>query len=585
MDRPHWNRIQEIYYLALSKARTERSAFVASACDNNPILIREVNLLLEADDASSGFLDPPLFELGLKILGADTAPEENLIGTTIDQRYLIEAELGRGAMGKVYLARDLELHGRPVVIKVLLQAVLSDPYVVKKFKQEVEALARVDHPNVVGLLGAGQLENGQCYTVMQRVSGLTLRSQITSEGMNLNRAASILKQIGAGLAHVHENGILHRDLKPENIMLQHLNDGTELVKIVDFGIAKVRESAVASSTSRNVPVGTLGYMSPEQLRSENDLTPASDIFSMAVIAYEMITGRRPFNPTSGPHLLELQRKARCVMPVDLRPDLSTEAQAVVLRGLSFNAKARYQKASEFGNNVAHALPKPARKSLIGNSSRRRPAIIVLLVVLICVAVFLGIYWYLGNTELPSSSRAATRSFNYWLMVQKMRDGKPYQDPFKSNGQETFEVGDQFQLNISCAASGYLYVFNEGPSETNGASFRIAYPTPNTYNGSAAVGADQPIQCDWITFRGPAGAENFWIVWSASPVSELESAKNVALKNADGQLTDQHLMNVRSFLKARDSESSVKTTRYKLAQVATVRGPGETLITLAQFRHR
>ena len=585
MDRPHWNRIQEIYYLALSKFGTERSAFVASACDNDPVLIREVNLLLEADDSSGSFLDPPLFELGLKLFGAGPEPEEDLIGTTIDQRYLVEAELGRGAMGKIYLARDLELHGRPVVIKVLLQAVLSDQYVVKKFKQEVEALARVDHPNVVGLLGAGQLENGQCYTVMQRVSGLTLRSQITNEGMSLERAATILKQIGAGLAHVHENGILHRDLKRENIMLQQLDDGTELVKIVDFGIAKVRESVVASSTSQNVPIGTLAYMSPEQLRGATDLTPASDIFSMAVIAYEMITGRRPFKPTSGPHLLELQRKVRCVKPVELRPDLSREAQAVILRGLSFNPNARYQKASEFGNSVSHALPKPANKSLMQNPPRRRKALIVLLLVLVCIAVLLGLYWYFGNSAAANSGRGATRSFNYWLTVQKMRDGKPFQDLFKSNGQEIFENGDRFQLNVSCAASGYLYVFNEGPSETNGASFRFIYPTRDTNNGYANAAADQPVQTDWITFRGPAGAENFWIVWSASPIIELESVKKEALKNAAGELTDKSVMAVRNFLKAKESESPAKTTRYKLAQVATVRGAADVLVTQAQVKHR
>ena len=585
MDRPHWNRIQEIYYLALSKTPAERGTFVADACDNDPVLVREVNLLLAADESSGSFLDPPLFELGLKLFGAGAEREEDLIGTTIDQRYLVEAELGRGAMGKIYLARDLELHGRPVVIKVLLQSVLSDPYVVKKFKQEVEALARVDHPNVVGLLGAGELDNGQRYTVMQRVSGLTLRSQITNEGMSLERAASILKQIGAGLAHVHENGILHRDLKPENIMLQQLDDGTELVKIVDFGIAKVRESVVASSTSQNVPVGTLAYMSPEQLRGAAELTPASDIFALAVIAYEMITGRRPFRPTSGPHLLELQRKVHCIKPVELRPELSKEAQAIVLRGLAFEPKARYQKASEFGNSVAHALPKPAKTSLIKSPPRQRNALVVLLLLLVCAAVLLGLYWYFGNTQSPISSRGPTRSFHYWLMVQKMRDGKPYQDPFKSNGQEILESGDRFRLNVSCAASGYLYVFNEGPSETNGASFRLAYPTPDTKTGSANVAGDQPVQTNWITLRGPAGAENFWIVWSASPISELESVKDRALGKSAGELTDQSVVAVRSFLTARESESPSKTTRYKLAQVATVRGSGDLLVTLAQVKHR
>jgi serine/threonine-protein kinase len=582
MDRLQWKRIVQIYYCALSKARSERSAFIASACNHDSVLIREVNLLLEADESSSSFLDPPVFEIALRIIAA--ASEENLIGTMIDQRYLVEAELGHGAMGRVYLARDQELHGRPVVIKVLLQTVLSDPYVVKKFKQEVEALARVDHPNVVGLLGAGELENGQRYTVMQRVTGLTLRSQITNEGMNLERVASILRQIGAGLDHVHENGILHRDLKPENIMLQVLNDGTELVKIVDFGIAKVRESVVASTTSQNVPVGTLAYMSSEQLRGGEELTPASDIFSMAIIAYELVTGRRPFNATSGPHLLELQHKGKCIKPVTLRPGLSAEAQAIILRALSFNPKNRYQKASEFGNSLARALStsaKPFNRELL---LQRRTALIGLMV-LICVAVLLGVYLFFGDNKPSNTSRGPTHSLNYWLMVQKMRDGAPYQEPFKSNGQETFESGDQFQLNVACIESGCLYVFNEGPPEPNRAGFRIVYPKPDVNNGSASIGADQPVQTDWITFRGPAGAENFWIVWSASPISELETAKNEAFRSADGGLPEQSELNVKNFLKTREAENSVRITRYKLAQVATVRGQGDLLITLAQFKHR
>jgi len=167
----------------------------------------------------------------------------------------------------------------------------------------------------------------------------------------------------------------------------------------------------------------------------------------------------------------------------------------------------------------------------------------------------------------------------------MREGKNYQDPFQSNGQEVFERGDKFRLNISSPQPGYLYVFNEGPPEPVGTSFTVVYPIPATNNGSATLGANQPVQANWITFRGLAGAENFWIVWSASPVSELESAKSAAFKNPDGGLTDQNLVTVKNFLKTKEAEIKVRTTRYKSSQVATVRGTGEMLITLTQFAHR
>src|SRR5919206_3288515 len=169
MERPLWDRIQEIYHSTLPMTHSERSAFVANACEHDPVLAQEVNSLLDADDSSHDFLESPVFELGLKIIassgansGRDTnTSADNLIGTVIDERYLVESELGKGGMGRVYLARDLSLHSRHVVIKVLLQDSLQDAYVVKKFKQEVEALARIDHPGVVNVLSAGKLTDGK----------------------------------------------------------------------------------------------------------------------------------------------------------------------------------------------------------------------------------------------------------------------------------------------------------------------------------------------------------------------------------------------------------------------------------------
>src|ERR1044072_2661979 len=362
MERPVWDRIQEIYYLTLPMPQSERSAFIASACDEDPFLMHEVTSLLTADDSAAGFLESSVFELGLKIISSDSANKstiangstDSLIGTTIDRKYLVERELGHGGMGKVYLARDLTLHNRAVVIKVLLEASVKDDYVVRKFRQEVEALSRIDHPGVVNVLGAGELPDRKPYIVMQYVNGVTLRSQIPVEGMDLERAAVILKQIGAALEHVHEQKIFHRDLKPDNIMLQSLK-GEEHVKVVDFGIAKVKDSVVAPSTVDKVPIGTVLYMSPEQLRGGERITAASDTYSMGVMAYEMLTGRRPFNPTSAPQLLEMQRDGVRAKPIDLRQSLPSTAQAIILYALSFEPKARYQSAAEFGDSLCRAL--------------------------------------------------------------------------------------------------------------------------------------------------------------------------------------------------------------------------------------
>ena len=298
----------------------------------------------------TNFLERPIFELGLKIIDCTADRSRNLTGTLVDNRYALEAELGRGGIGSIFLARDRQLHSRPVVVKILSPALIRDWYIVKKFKQESEALARFNHPGIVGVLGAGALDDGTPFIVMQYVDGPTLRSQITPQGMDFERAASIVKQLGVTLDEIHDKGIVHRDLKPENIMLQILNDGSDLVKIIDFGIAKVTNSIIDSGTDTGGTIGTLRYLSPEQIRGDT-LTMKSDIYSMGVVAYEMLTGRRPYEAASRAELLELQQQE----PVALRTGISPKVGAILLRALAFDPADRYQRAGDFGNGLADEL--------------------------------------------------------------------------------------------------------------------------------------------------------------------------------------------------------------------------------------
>ncbi len=300
----------------------------------------------EAEGADNGAAPP--------VLSGDETDSHPFRGFLLDGRYLIKQELGKGGFGAVYLAADQKMVSRPVVVKVLLDEEIQNEWSVKKFKQEIEALARVDHPSIVGILDAGELPGGKPYIVMQYVAGISLRSGLKPEGMDLDRAANIIRQIGRALSAAHEKGILHRDLKPENIMLQGLGDGEEQVKVIDFGVAKVKNSLVSLSTGKDRAVGTIAYMSPEQLSAE-PLTPASDVFSFAVIAYEMVTGRRPANPESMFQLLEAHRAGVRVRPIDLRPSLPPAAETIILKGLSFAPHDRHQKAREFGDQLANAL--------------------------------------------------------------------------------------------------------------------------------------------------------------------------------------------------------------------------------------
>ena len=631
MEHSFWDHIQEIYHASLPLAPSERGVFLEKACAQNSRLLREVESLLNADESSGDFLQSPAFEIGLRILSSGSSPgageseessSEVLIGTTIAERYLVEKKLGHGGIGKVYLARELSLHNRPVVIKILSESSLESVYLRQKFEQEVEALARLDHPNVVAVLGAGQI-NGKPYIVMQYVSGLTLRSELPNEGLNLERTASILKQIGVALDYIHAKGIFHRDLKPDNIMLQQLGAGTEFVKVVDFGIAKVKDSVVAATTAEKIAIGTAQYMSPEQLRGGENITAASDVYSMAVTAYEMVTGRRPFPADDAAQVMELQRHGVRVNPADLRPNLSTEAQAIILKGLSFERAARYQSAGEFSDSLARALTcgeaiarenqaepikiaakAPKMRAALVNSNGEKAVgsawpqsltLIGSLAVAACLAVFLfAVTMRPGTSEVvdkaaasptPAPNSLPTRSLVYWLEVQRIRNGRAYQKFFLSTNADIFETGDKFRVSVSCPEPGYVYLFNEGTPEPGSTSFTILYPTPETNEGSASIGKNQPLQTNWNTFRGRPGAENFWIVWSNTPVGELESAKVEAFKHRDGGLTGATLDAVKNFLTLKAAEASVKTSRDKQTQRTTLRGQGDVLVKLVELEHR
>ena len=281
-------------------------------------------------------------------------PNDKLIGVLLEGRYLIERKLGQGGFGAVYLASDQKMISRKVVVKVLRDDETQNEWSARKFKHEIEALTRINHPNIVGVFDSGVTENGQPYIVMQYVNGIPLRALITPEGMQFQQAAKIIGQMGRALSAAHECGILHRDLKPENVMLENLIGDDEQVKIIDFGVARVKDSLVSSGSTKDLAVGTVAYMSPEQL-SALPLTTASDVYSLGVISYEMLTGRRPSTPDSAYQLLELQRSGVRVRPADLRPSLPKAAEELILRSLSFEPKQRFKRARDFGDLLSNAL--------------------------------------------------------------------------------------------------------------------------------------------------------------------------------------------------------------------------------------
>jgi serine/threonine protein kinase len=274
-------------------------------------------------------------------------------GLILKSRYTVEREIGRGGIAIVCLARDMQLASRPVVIKILLDESSREEWLKRKFRQEIEALARIDHPGVVGALDAGEMPDGRPFIVMQYVEGSTLRQLMKEGSIGLARAGRILRQIGQALTAAHEKGIFHRDLKPENVMIQTVSPDEEYVKLIDFGIASITDPKLGLNSIATTVAGTVYYMAPEQLQGR--ASAASDVFAMGVIAYELTSGRRPYEPRSPFQLLDLQRTGVRVTPSRLNPSVSEAVDASILRALSFEPKQRHPRARDFGDEIAKLL--------------------------------------------------------------------------------------------------------------------------------------------------------------------------------------------------------------------------------------
>jgi serine/threonine-protein kinase len=222
-----------------------------------------------------------------------------MLGTVVEDRYLIEAELGEGAMGRVYRARHIKV-GRLVAIKVMRSEHAKHVSIVERFEREAMIAARLRHPNLVAVLDVGTTADGAPMIVMELAPGDKLANVIDGP-LPRERVVTLLAQLLRGLDHAHAAGLIHRDLKPDNILVETTDDGRELPRIVDFGIAvaATRDDTVAGRrlTDANMVIGTPFYMSPEQARAK-DLDSRTDLFSLGVIAYEMLSGMPPFPGTS-----------------------------------------------------------------------------------------------------------------------------------------------------------------------------------------------------------------------------------------------------------------------------------------------
>src|SRR3954447_21322073 len=266
-----------------------------------------------------------------------------LIGRVFDRRYTIERKLGAGGMADVYLAEDQEL-GRRVAIKILDDRHAHDEQFVERFRREAKNAAGLSHPNIVSIYDRGEFD-GAYYIAMEYLEGRTLKELIVRNGPTpVPIAIDYARQILSAVAFAHRNGVVHRDIKPHNIVVAR--DGR--LKVTDFGIAR---SGASQMTEVGSIIGTAQYLSPEQAQG-NPVDRRSDIYSVGVVLYEMLTGEVPF---SGDTPLEIAMKHLRTVPSppsDLNPKVPHDLDAIVLRSLAKEPAQRYQSAEEMDADLA-----------------------------------------------------------------------------------------------------------------------------------------------------------------------------------------------------------------------------------------
>jgi serine/threonine protein kinase/tetratricopeptide (TPR) repeat protein len=344
MNPERWQKLDRLFHQALEYDSGERGAFIAEACEGDDLLKRELESMLAHQRQAGRFIEQPAFELVAEMIVDE--PIDTFVGKVIGS-YEIRSLLDRGGMGTVYLAFDRELH-RKVALKFLHDDLVNDNGKVQRFKQEARAASALNHPNIITIFEIGQTDDGKHFIATEFVDGETLRRLMNGGQTTLPQALHVAAEVASALMASHAEKIVHRDIKPENIMLRH--DG--YIKVLDFGLAKLVDAqerrkgeSTLVDTAPGIIIGTVRYMSPEQVRGL-DIDERSDIWSLGAVLYELLAGEVPFTGTTRSDMIASILQSKPAFSWRIR-DVPPELEWILKKALEKDREDRYQTMKEF----------------------------------------------------------------------------------------------------------------------------------------------------------------------------------------------------------------------------------------------
>ena len=344
MNAERWKQVEALFESALECEPAERAAFLDQACGDDVALRKEVESLLAHQQPTGQFISTLVHDV-VKLFPPPSPAERDarfIPGTVLANRYRIIGLLGRGGMGEVYRADDLKL-GQPVALKFLPENVAIDGAMLGRFHREVRVARQISHPNVCRVFDIGEI-NGQHFLTMEYIDGEDLSSLLRRIGrLPADKAVEIARQLCAGLAAAHEQGVLHRDLKPANVMI----DGRGKARITDFGLAGLADEF----QGHDVRAGTPAYMAPEQLAGR-EVTTRSDIYALGLVLYEIFTGKKAFEAATLEELIRQHESSAPPSISDYVKEVDPLVERVILRCLSRDPQSRPTTVTQ----VAAALP-------------------------------------------------------------------------------------------------------------------------------------------------------------------------------------------------------------------------------------